>query len=279
MKLELHTHNYYSLQEKVLYDAVNSPEEMISQASKNKIDAVVISDHDTLDAIPRSKKSGKKEGIEIIPGCEITTEKGHLLAVNIQEEIKKNLSVEETMDKIHEQGGIGIASHPFDILSYGIGKYSKYCDAMEIFNPLNVDRLSNIKSKIFSNKFKIPKVTGSDAHSTKMLNHGVVEVNADSIEQALKKITQNKTTLHTKYFSMETMRDITIKRFTMSYDHTSDYIKKYSWPKRYISEKLLNSVVKGKYNKTLKFVSYIALGSVILYSGFKTITGYKTKPF
>jgi len=272
MRLETHTHTYYSHRKKVLYDGVNSPEEMVKQAKRNGIDAIAITDHDTMEAVERAKKAAKKTGIEVIPGEEVSTLNGHMVAVNIQEAVPPRLSVMETLDKVHEQGGIGISSHPFDILREGLGEYAKHCDAMEVFNPLNMDRIANIKARRFSKKYGIPMVTGSDAHYTKMLNHGVIEADADSIDGAIRQIRKNSVKLHTRYFSLATMRELVVRRLTMSYDYTLNYMNaNYSWPKRMIGKRLLNAAIGGNHERAFKAFSYFALGGVVLYSGFKTV--------
>ena len=116
MKLELHTHTNYSHRSKVFYDGVNSPEEMVRQAARNGTGALVITDHDTMKGFPKARKAGRKYGIQVIPGEEVTTKRGHVVAVNIQDAIPAGLSLRETIDRIHSQGGLAIASHPFDIM-------------------------------------------------------------------------------------------------------------------------------------------------------------------
>lgn len=66
-KIDLHTHTTYS-------DGALTPKELIQLAKKKEIGILSITDHDTVDGIPEAIKYGIKEGIEIIPGLEISTD-------------------------------------------------------------------------------------------------------------------------------------------------------------------------------------------------------------
>ncbi|MEM3127242.1 MAG: PHP domain-containing protein [Candidatus Woesearchaeota archaeon] len=63
--VELHTHTIFS-------DGEKTPEELIRLAKKAKLRAIAITDHDSIDALPKAIKAGKNHGIEVISGIEIT---------------------------------------------------------------------------------------------------------------------------------------------------------------------------------------------------------------
>mgnify|MGYP000009458698 FL=1 len=65
-KIDLHVHSTYS-------DGTFSPAELVKEAVKNDISAFALTDHDTTDGIDEAIDAGKKSGIEIIPGIEIST--------------------------------------------------------------------------------------------------------------------------------------------------------------------------------------------------------------
>ena len=76
-KIDLHTHTRYS-------DGHYTPEELIIKAKENGIDVISITDHDTVDGISEAIEAGKKNGVEVIPGLEISSDirdrEVHLLA-------------------------------------------------------------------------------------------------------------------------------------------------------------------------------------------------------
>ena len=66
-KVDLHTHTSYS-------DGFYSPEELIINAKNAGIETLSVTDHDNLAAIPEAIEAGKKIGIEVIPGLEISSD-------------------------------------------------------------------------------------------------------------------------------------------------------------------------------------------------------------
>ena len=65
---DLHVHTFYS-------DSTFSPEDVVKTAHKTGIDTIAITDHDCVDGIAASIEQGKKYGVNIIPGIEMTVEK------------------------------------------------------------------------------------------------------------------------------------------------------------------------------------------------------------
>jgi predicted metal-dependent phosphoesterase TrpH len=66
-KVDLHTHTSYS-------DGFYTPEELIGKAKNAGIDIIGISDHDNVKGISEAVEAGKKVGIEVIPGLEISSD-------------------------------------------------------------------------------------------------------------------------------------------------------------------------------------------------------------
>jgi len=64
---DLHLHTAFS-------DGTDTPDELIRKAVKAGLDAVAITDHDSVDAVPLAIDSGIIHGIEVIPGIELTVE-------------------------------------------------------------------------------------------------------------------------------------------------------------------------------------------------------------
>ena len=66
-KTDLHLHTIFS-------DGQYSPEELISMVKDADIDIISVTDHDTVDGINESIEIGKKYGVEVIPGLEISSD-------------------------------------------------------------------------------------------------------------------------------------------------------------------------------------------------------------
>ena len=65
---DLHVHTFYS-------DSTFSPEEVVSCAKEKALDAIAISDHDSIDGIAPCQEIAAQFGIEVIPAIELTAEK------------------------------------------------------------------------------------------------------------------------------------------------------------------------------------------------------------
>ncbi|MDZ7360958.1 MAG: hypothetical protein ONB46_09560 [candidate division KSB1 bacterium] len=77
------------------------------------------------------------EDFLIIVGQEVESSAGHILAVNIEEKIPDALDPEETIRRIHAQGGVAILAHPYlvwnSIFPHGRTRDLPF-DAVEFFN-------------------------------------------------------------------------------------------------------------------------------------------------
>ncbi len=69
--IDLHLHSIYS-------DGSDSPEEIVKLASKLKLRALSLTDHDSVDGIPEMIRCCKEANIEFVPGIELSTDyEGH----------------------------------------------------------------------------------------------------------------------------------------------------------------------------------------------------------
>ncbi len=274
MLMELHAHTKNSHRSKVYFDGVNTPEEVVRAAKRKGLGAIAITDHDTMNGTKNARKLGKKYDIIVIKGEEITTKSGHVVALGIEETIPKGLSVEETVDEIHKQGGIAVSVHPFDVRREGIGNLCTKCDVIEAFNAMNLERISNRKAKKVALKSRKPMVAGSDAHSINMIGYGITKVNADSLEKIFKEIKKHRTEIIGNYIPMSAITDLAIKRLQISYNYTYNYIQKnYCLPKKIIAKNLLKIVnfSPGKVDYILKGLTYIGLGAIFIYGFTKEL--------
>ena len=90
LKADLHTHSYYSnlsqqerwpkLLANFIVDSKHTIEAVFEKAIKEKIDVISITDHDEITGTLEAINLTKKYDILAIPGIEITTGEGDLLA-------------------------------------------------------------------------------------------------------------------------------------------------------------------------------------------------------
>jgi predicted metal-dependent phosphoesterase TrpH len=151
-----------------------------------------ITDHDTF-----TKVNLPYPDIIAIPGMEISSFHGHILAIGINEQIPENLMANETVDMIHEQGALAIASHPFSSKENfpGLGDlvYELKLDGIEISNPKK--HINNKLARRVAVSLNISKVGGSDAHDLESIGKGVtvLKENVYSTDDLINQIRKGKT--------------------------------------------------------------------------------------
>jgi predicted metal-dependent phosphoesterase TrpH len=168
---------------------------MIDVVKRKGIDGVAITDHDVLSNI---KFFNEKNNIIILNGIEISTSEGHLIALGINQSIKKGLSAEETIEKIHELSGIAIIPHPNDFLAKSINpfKLSIKPDAIEVINSsFSFFSLEKRIAERIAKKLCLPMVGGSDSHIPETIGdaYTTLTIDSHSIDDILEAIRKGKT--------------------------------------------------------------------------------------
>lgn len=107
---DLHIHSIYS------HDATTTVRAILKQAADVRLDVIAITDHDEVRGSLEAQQLAPTYGVEVIPGVEISTRDGHLVALFIKTLPPAGMSLIETLHNIGEQGGIAVAPHPFNNL-------------------------------------------------------------------------------------------------------------------------------------------------------------------
>jgi predicted metal-dependent phosphoesterase TrpH len=183
IKADLHVHTTYSK------DSLITPKDLIYFAKKRGLDAVAVTDHNQLEG---ARKIAKETDFLIIPGMEVSSRDGHIVALNVQELIPRGLSAIETVDKIHKAGGVAVACHPY--------VYFKGClrdnvcatfDAIEVINARAFPFKSSVKkAEESAKKLGLSRVAGTDAHYGPQIGYAytVIEAAEPSVEAITKAI-------------------------------------------------------------------------------------------
>ena len=202
MKLDLHMHSVYSKHKFWGLDSYSTPENIVKVALKKGLDGVAVTDHNEVKGSLVTQKVAKKINTDfvVIPSAEISTEKGHVLAFGIQENIDGlSITWEEVVDKIRQQGGLAVVSHPFCEFFCGLVKKTKWVaadmkkfDGIEGFNAGN--RTGNKMAQQLAKKFGKGMTAGSDAHTLSSIGYAGVEC-----EDLLKDLKKGKTKIWGDY--------------------------------------------------------------------------------
>lgn len=183
----MHTNNSYDCRLRI--------QDIIRFCKSTGIDGFAITDHDT-SCISDKVQS---EEITIIPGMEVSAKGAHILAFNVYETIPPKLSVKETVELIHLQGGVAALAHPYSMFRSSL-KESEFSearfDAVEIANASHLPYNWNLKKGIsLANRLKLPQIGGSDAHFLEAIGRTttIVETDSGELEDILKAIKNGNT--------------------------------------------------------------------------------------
>lgn len=233
LKAELHCHNsfsnYHLGDDEPPYDCDVSIRDQLQRIYDLGIDAVFVTNHNTLDGYVQMLKykndHEKFSQIGVYPAEEITTDTGaHVLAYGIREPISYGTPFADILDAVKSQGGVSSAPHPFSLLD-ALRNDACDCDMIETFNSNNVDIVSNARASQFAIEHNMTTVAGSDSHVLSTLGRCVnvvhSENNLDGILHALK---HGSTEIHQTGY---TLRDETLDHLRYKLNNSREYVTEY----------------------------------------------------
>lgn len=171
-KADLHLHSLYS-------DGTASIAALLDWIEhRTDLDLVAITDHERIDGALRARELHRAGDYHfaLAIGEEVTTRRGHLLALFVEERIPPLRPLPETVERIHAAGGIAVAAHPLAPLTPSIGARSlhslaadpdpaRHLDAIELVNPSAAGRArSAARRRLNQEQLHLPALGGSDAH-------------------------------------------------------------------------------------------------------------------
>ena len=195
--MDSHIHSEYSP------DSSSKIDDILKVARKREIDVIAISDHNTVDGTDEAIRKTRNTDILAIPSIEISSTHGHILGFGCEENIPRDLSPQDTIDRIHDLGGLAIIPHPFCFYRHGLLCKSDYrdlkIDAIETKNARFIIGYCNNKAKNLAKNEHIPTLGASDAHYYKFVGDCYSMIDAEKdIDSVLKSIKKGKTEAHGK---------------------------------------------------------------------------------
>lgn len=176
LRIDFHLHTVYSR------DSLIEIEDLVPRGRAAYLDGLAVTDHNTLNGAHRAMR--KCMDLTIIPGMEIETSEGHVLALNVTKVVKKSPDFSETIENIHELGGIAVIAHPFSLLKPLVDVdilATSGLDAVEVANATSFPySLMTRKSKILAKRLGLPMTGGSDAHLSTVIGRSYTIVDSDS---------------------------------------------------------------------------------------------------
>ncbi len=179
MRFDLHIHSNYSP------DSGLNVDDILRKAVKKGLDGIAICDHDTLTGSFHARKRVIELNLPllVLPGIEVSTNRGHLIVLGVRENIPSGLDPQVTIKIARKMGGVVIAAHPFKIRSIG-NVDGLDVDAIETFNSRCIFG-ENKKARKMALELKVPQVGGSDSHMLATIGSGYTEIDTEPDERTV----------------------------------------------------------------------------------------------
>jgi len=186
LKLDLHVHTRCSS------DAFTDPAVIAQIAKKRGLDGIAVTEHD----LPSSYRSNE---ILVVPGIEVSSREGHIVALGAYEAIPKGLSADQTIELLRGQNCVIVVPHPYDISSPSVDplRLRNRVDGIETVNSSMIPFwFAKRKSEKAARTLGVSMVAGSDSHipSTIGDSYTLLEVSSPTVEGVLESIRLGKTT-------------------------------------------------------------------------------------
>lgn len=177
--LDVHVHTVGS------YDAETPVEAVLERAAEMGLDGVVVTDHDAMTASRHAAAIAGEYGLVGVPGVEVSTAHGHLLAIGVDERPDADRPLSETVAAVRDLGGAAVVPHPFQWSRHGVRRRDLVdCDGLETFNAHAMTGFRNRSAAAVARDRGLARLAGSDAHVAGMVGRAAtavtVETDADS---------------------------------------------------------------------------------------------------
>ena len=185
LRVEFHCHTIASK------DSITRPRVLVDTCRRKGIDRVVITDH---NSIAGARASHTLDPERVIVGEEVMTTRGEILAAFVSEEIPKDLSPQETIRRLKDQGAFISVSHPFDRWRAGgwqeddLLQILPQVDAIEVYNSRCMSPGFNREAREFAEKHDLAGTVGSDAHAAFELGRSLMLLEPFEGPEGLRKV-------------------------------------------------------------------------------------------
>ena len=166
----IHCHSLYS------YDSMLKIEKIYEFCKKEKLDFIILTDHDTIKGSVELKKyavSKNDHDLAVPVAAEYKTEFGDLIVAFIDNELDyKNF--DNFIKQVRKQEALTLLPHPF-IGHKNIEFLYSQSDLVEVFNS-RVDDANNAKALSLATKLNKKKYSSPDAHLLNEYKNSIIEV-------------------------------------------------------------------------------------------------------
>lgn len=178
-KADLHMHSTFS-------DGTATIQQILDHVqNETDLDVIALTDHDVIDGSLQARDLWAQGSyrFDFIVGEEVTTKEGHLLGLFIERRIPSGLSMERSIDLIHEQGGLAVIAHPLHkffrhscqrkVMDRIHASKDVWFDGIETWNASFCGIYANyIAMHTNRNVYGLSELGNSDAHTASAVGYG-----------------------------------------------------------------------------------------------------------
>jgi predicted metal-dependent phosphoesterase TrpH len=157
-----HIHTKFS------YDSFLEPETIVETAIKNKIEIIIITDHNSIEGAKIAKQYAEKKytnKLQVLIGEEVLTDIGDIIGFPLKNKIN-SYNYLDVIKEIKDQGGFVYLPHPYqghNLFLIHDSNFISNLDFIEIFNS-RLNKKENYFAELLQINSGIRPILGSDAH-------------------------------------------------------------------------------------------------------------------
>ncbi len=145
---------------------------------RTDLDLIAVTDHDETSAALEAREIAAQRGyrLQVVPGVEVSTREGHLLALFVEERPPALWSLRRTAEWVVAQGGLCIAPHPFTRWTHSLSERSVagalsigLLAGVEVLNASLAGRASRPRALALARGHGLAQLGSSDAHMVSMV--------------------------------------------------------------------------------------------------------------
>jgi predicted metal-dependent phosphoesterase TrpH len=208
LRIDTHVHTAAS------YDAVPTVDAVLGRAAEAGLDGVVVTDHDAIHASLDAVERAPAYDLFALPGVEVSTADGHLLAIGVEKRPRAGDPLGETAAAVRDAGGVAVVPHPFQRSRHGVPAaalreasaarpgigaettpaggervdsvmgegpaHRPPVDGIETYNAHCLTGVRNGQAASYAAAHGYPTFGGSDAHRAGLVGRGYTEVAVDA---------------------------------------------------------------------------------------------------
>ncbi len=143
------------------------------------LDVIAVTDHDETIAAVQAQEWAARRGyrVQVVPGVEVTTREGHLLALFVDDRPPALWTALRTADWVRNRGGLCIAPHPFTRWTHSLSatalasvmSVSGLLCGVEVLNASLAGRASRPRALQLAATHGLAQVGASDGHMVAMI--------------------------------------------------------------------------------------------------------------